>query len=217
MSGPADPAAILGVILAGGQARRFGGGDKCLLPLAGRPLLAHVIGQLRPQLGRLVLNANGDPARFAAFGLAVIADTLAGHPGPLAGLLAGLRHAEALASSLPLDKPAEPSHVLTVPADTPFLPADLVERLIMALAEGRAEIAIATSDGRVHPVVALVPIACADRLEADLRAGTARRVEPWLRGFAVAEVVFSGDPDPFFNVNTAEDLAIAESLAAGRP
>ncbi|MDR3494623.1 MAG: molybdenum cofactor guanylyltransferase MobA [Ancalomicrobiaceae bacterium] len=205
MSGAIDRAAILGVILAGGQSRRMGGGDKCLSPLRGRTLLDHVVDRLKPQVGRLILNANGDPLRFRPFGLDVVTDSLPGQPGPLAGLLAGLRHAEAAGPAI--------THVLTVAADTPFLPQDLAGRLAGALAETGAEIALAVSDGRVHPVVALVPVTFADRLEADLRSGTARRVEAWLRQVAVAEVAFSGEPDPFFNVNTPDELALAEAFA----
>ncbi|MDR3375537.1 MAG: molybdenum cofactor guanylyltransferase MobA [Ancalomicrobiaceae bacterium] len=208
MSGPLGPAAILGVILAGGQSLRLGGGDKGLRLLAGRTLIDHVAERLKPQVWRLILNANGDPARFAGLPFPVVADTLPDQPGPLAGLLAGLRYAATATPAV--------SHVLTAAADTPFLPTDLAERFAAALDRTGAEIALATSASGVHPVVALVPVGVADRLEADLVSGAARRVLGWLRQSAVAEVAFSGEPDPFFNINTPEDLAEAERYAAAR-
>jgi molybdopterin-guanine dinucleotide biosynthesis protein A len=192
----------VGVLLAGGLARRMGGGDKPLLELAGRPLLAHAAAALAPQCAALVLNANGDPARFAAFGLPVAADTLPGHPGPLAGILAGMRWAAAHHPECP--------DILTVAADTPLLPGDLGERL--AAARGPAAIACAGSGGRVHPTAALWPVALADRLEAAIRAG-ARRVLAWAGGEGLALAEFpAGSQDPFFNINTPEDLAAAEAI-----
>lgn len=195
----------VGVLLAGGLARRMGGGDKPLLQLAGRPLLAHAAAALAPQCAALVLNANGDPARFAAFGLPVVADTLPGYCGPLAGILAGMRWA---ASHHP-----DAADILTAAADTPFLPPDLAARL--AAARGAAPIACARSAGRAHPTVALWKVALADRLEAALRAGD-RGVLAWATGQGLALVDFAAAPrDPFFNVNTPEDLARAErSLTA---
>ncbi|MFA5121254.1 molybdenum cofactor guanylyltransferase MobA [Zavarzinia sp.] len=186
----------LGLILAGGRARRLGGGDKTLLPLGGRPLLGHVIERLAPQCAELLLNANGDPARFAGFGLAVVPDPVAGQPGPLAGVLAGLRRAGS-------------RRLLTVPGDAPFLPADLAQRL--AAAGGR--IAVAASGGRVHWATALWDPTLAAPLERALVDEGIRRVEDFVRRFDLALVDFGTEGrDPFFNVNRPEDLAAAEAL-----
>lgn len=193
-----------GVILAGGLSRRMGGGDKGLVPLAGRPLLGHVIDRLAPQVPALALNANGDPARFAGFGLDVIPDTLPDHPGPLAGILAAIGWARTRGAPW----------VLTVPGDTPWLPGDLVPRLIMA-AEDADGLALAESGGRLHPVCGLWPVALADRLAADIAAG-ARRVGDWALSQGAARAPFpSGEPDPFANLNTPEDFARAETLSGG--
>jgi molybdopterin-guanine dinucleotide biosynthesis protein A len=195
----------VGVLLAGGLARRMGGGDKPLRPLAGRPLLAHAMAALAPQCRALVLNANGDPARFAAFGLPVAPDTLPGHPGPLAGILAGMRWATA--------HHPDAADILTVSADTPFLPPDLATRL--AAARGTAPIACARSAGRVHPTIGLWPVSLADALEAALLAG-ARGVLAWATGLGLARADFPAAlDDPFFNINTPDDLAAAEMLLRG--
>lgn len=183
------------VILAGGQARRMGGGDKPLLPLAGRPLLAHVIARLGPQVTALALNANGDPARFAAFGLPVLPDPVPGQPGPLAGVLAAMDWAAARGEA----------RVLTVAGDTPFLPADLVARL------STQPFAMAESLGRAHPVVALWPIALRAPLRAALAAGE-HRVGRFAAGHGAVQVPFPAPPDPFVNINTPDDLARAEAL-----
>jgi molybdopterin-guanine dinucleotide biosynthesis protein A len=196
----------VGVLLAGGLARRMGGGDKPLRLLHGRKLLDHVIARVAPQCRALVLNANGDAARFAEWRLPVVADTLPDNPGPLAGILAGLRwtavhHPEA-------------AHVLSVPTDTPFLPTDLALRL--ATGRGALKLACAASGGRSHPVAGLWPVARADDLEAWLRAG-GRRIDRWTALHGVAEVDFTVDPDPFvpdpfFNVNSPDELAAAETF-----
>ncbi|MEO1316912.1 MAG: molybdenum cofactor guanylyltransferase MobA [Pseudomonadota bacterium] len=200
---------IAGVILAGGLARRMGGGDKALLEVSGQPLLAHVIERLRPQVGALALNANGDAARFATFGLPVIADTVDGFAGPLAGVLAGMRWAA----------DAGFTHLASAAGDTPFFPADLVARLSVALSE-RDRIAIAaTEDPRrgglaEHPTFGLWPVDLADDLEASLR-GDMRKVIVWASRHGCARAVFpEGAAMPFFNVNTPEDLAEAARLAA---
>lgn len=205
-SGPAQDARAgahppsLGVILAGGQARRMGGGDKALRLLAGRPLLDHVLPRIAPQVAWVALNANGDPARFAAWGLPVLADTVPGFPGPLAGVLAGLRWAAALGAS----------ELLVAPTDSPFLPPDLLARL--RAGRGEAALACAASAGRTHPVAALWRTALADPLEAALQAGD-RRLEAVMRGFGLAVVEFPAGPqgDPFANLNTPEELAAAEA------
>ena len=148
---PVEPQLIAAVLLAGGQARRMGGGDKSLRPLAGKPILAHIIDGIRPQVGPLLLNANGDPDRFAAFGLPVAADVVEGFAGPLAGILTGL---EWVAANAP-----DCSHVVSLPTDAPFAPADLVARLAVAIEEEGADIGCARSGARTHPVVGLWPVA----------------------------------------------------------
>jgi molybdopterin-guanine dinucleotide biosynthesis protein A len=206
-------APIAGVLLAGGQSRRMGGGDKCLRPLAGRPLLAHVIERARPQVGPLVLNANGDPARFAAFGLPVAADVVAGFAGPLAGVLTGLEWAAANAPGC--------THVASFASDAPFLPTDLVARLTAAVAEKGAELACAASQGRSHPVFGLWPVRLAGVLRTAIVEGEVRKVDVWTARYRLVTVEFpvvetpAGPLDPFFNANHPDDLATAERFAGG--
>ena len=196
---------IGGVVLAGGLSRRMGGGDKCLRPLAGRPILAHIIERARPQVAALALNANGDPARFAAFGLPVIADSIADFAGPLAGILAGLDWA---AASLP-----GASHVASFAGDAPFLPRNLVARLAAALEAGH-ELACAASAGRSHPVFGLWPLALRENLRQAVVGEGVRKVDRWTGRFRLATVDFPAQPvDPFFNANRPDDLAEAERLA----
>lgn len=200
---------IAGVLLAGGQSQRMGGGDKNLRLIAGKPILAHVIERARPQVDALVLNANGDPARFARFGLPVIADSVTGFAGPLAGVLAGL---DWTAQHLP-----ETELVASFATDAPFLPRDLVRRLVVALEEGGFDLACAQSNGQVHPVFGLWPLSLRDNLRAALVAGE-RKVDRWTARFKLVEVEFLAEPvDPFFNANRPEDLAEAERLAALAP
>lgn len=196
-----------GVILAGGLASRMGGGDKGLLPLGSKTLLGHVIDRLAPQVKDLALNANGDPVRFAALGLPVVADSIEGYAGPLAGVLAGLDWAA--------DQGAET--IVTAAADTPFFPADLVPRLLMA-AEGMQHplVLAATPDperGRArHPTFGLWPVALRDDLRAALQDGV-RKVVLWTDRHGGREALFPvAGFDPFFNVNTPEDLKRAEGL-----
>lgn len=199
----------VGVILAGGLARRIGGGDKGLRLLGGRTLLGHVIERLRPQVGQLVLNANGDPARFARFALPVIADTLPDQPGPLAGLLAGMQWAR--------QHSPDAADIVTVPTDAPFLPADLVARLAEARLSDGAAIAIAASAGRLHPVVGLWPVRLAGELAAALAAGE-RGVGAWARAQGAATAAYEvAEYDPFMNVNRPEELAEAERLLHSVP
>jgi molybdopterin-guanine dinucleotide biosynthesis protein A len=203
---PASPD-VVGLLLAGGLSRRMGGGDKCLRPLAGKPILSHIIERIRPQVGHLVLNANGDPARFAAFGLPVAADSITGFAGPLAGILAGLDWAASHAPDTPL--------VLSVPTDAPFLPRDLAECLRAAGRAEAADIVFAASDGQQHPVVGLWPVALRDQLRRALVEENIRKVDAWTARYRVALVDFPAEPvDPFFNTNRPEDLAEAESLIA---
>lgn len=196
---------VAALVLAGGQARRMGGGDKCLLPLAGRPILAHILERLAPQVGPLAINANGDPARFADFGLPVLADVLPGSQGPLAGVLTGLLWAETL-------RPAV-RWLLTVPGDGPLLPADLVSQLLRAVTEEDAELACAASGGRAHPVIGLWPLALTGSLRQALTEEEVRKVDLWTGRYRVAEVGWPDRPhDPFFNVNRPEDLEAAAAL-----
>ena len=200
----AEPSRILGLILAGGLSRRMGGGDKGLLPLRGAPMLAHAIARLARQCAALVLNANGDPTRFAGFGLPVVADDPTEFAGPLAGVLAGLEYCAAHAPEL--------THVASLAADTPFAPSDLVSRLSKAAA-GRAEIAVAASGGRTHHVAALWPVALASDLRRALVIEKVHKVESFMSGYRVAAVEWPVEPiDPFFNVNTPDDLRRAEAF-----
>jgi molybdenum cofactor guanylyltransferase len=195
---------IAGVLLAGGQSQRMGGGDKCLRMLGGRPILAHVIERAQPQVATLVLNANGDAARFAAFGLPVVADDIAGFAGPLAGVLAGLDWA---AANLP-----QATHVASFATDAPFLPRDLVAALRDGMREGAYQLACAASDGRAHPVFGLWPLALREDLRQALIGGL-RKVDQWTGRYRLIEVEFPAAPvDPFFNANRPEDLAEAERL-----
>lgn len=200
---------ITGIILAGGQSRRMGGGDKCLLPLAGKPMLQHVIDRIGPQVSNLAINANGDPARFGSFGLDVVADTVGGFAGPLAGILAGLRWSAA-------NTPAA-DWIATVSADAPFLPNNLVALLHETAAANPGAIALAASHGHAHPVIGLWPVAHADDLEAALGEGV-RKVLHWTDRHGTLTVEFSPiavggqNIDPFFNANTPDDLKQAEAL-----
>jgi len=196
-------AEVAGVILAGGQSRRMGGGDKGLLELAGKPMLAHVICRLSAQVGALVINANGDPQRFAAFGLPVVPDTVGGFVGPLAGVLAGMRWSAANAPAA--------RWIVTAAADAPLLPGDLVERLRGAVAGRPRAVALAQSNGELHPVIGLWPVALADDLEHQLAAGV-RKVLAWTDRHGTVPVPFAAtrmcgiDIDPFFNANTPQEL-----------
>jgi molybdopterin-guanine dinucleotide biosynthesis protein A len=200
---------IAGVVLAGGRSQRMGGREKALLDLAGQPMLAHVLGRFGPQAGAIAINANGDPARFAAFGLPVIADHTPDHPGPLAGILAGLRWAAGLTLRV--------SRLATVTSDAPFIPRDLVARLADASDEAGGGIVVAHSGGRLHPVVGLWPLDIADDLERALATGE-RGVHHWVETKRARVVDFgrleiAGRAiDPFFNVNTPAELAEAETL-----
>ncbi|MFE1602629.1 molybdenum cofactor guanylyltransferase MobA [Methylobacterium sp. ID0610] len=198
----------LGVILAGGLARRMGGGDKPLLRLGGPTLLERVAARLAPQCpAGVILNANGDPARFAGlFPGPIVPDPVAGAAGPLAGVLAALDYA---AEHVP-----EVRFVASVAGDTPFLPADFVARLHAARASAGLPLATAVSNGRSHFVDGLWPVALRQDLRAALDGGL-RRVGQWIAGHGAAQAEWSSDPvDPFLNLNTPEDLALAEAMMA---
>jgi len=200
MSGRRD---VTGVILAGGRSRRMGGGDKGLLELAGRPMLAHVLCRMRPQVGALIINANGDPRRFAPLGLPVVPDTIGGFVGPLAGVLAGMRWSAANAPAA--------SWIATAAGDAPLLPADLVDRMVQAVEDRPGAIALAQSHGELHPVIGLWPLALAEDLEEQLRGGV-RKVLHWTGRHGTVTVPFPParvcglDIDPFFNANTPLEL-----------
>ena len=202
---PVPPA----ILLAGGRATRLGGGDKSLRNLKGQPLLQHVIRVLRPQAGALLINANGDPGRFEAFGLPVVQDDLPDYPGPLAGILVGLDWIAA-------HEPAA-AFALSASTDCPFLPTDLIARLVAARAAEDADIVLAASNDRLHPVIGLWRVTLREDLRRALAAEGLRKVERFCDRHRMASVNFPVIPyDPFFNVNTVEDLATAEAmLAAG--
>lgn len=196
---------LVGLLLAGGQSRRMGGGDKALRELAGVPLLAYVVKRLRPQVEALVLNANGDPARFAGFGLPVAADGVLGFAGPLAGVLAGLDWAAAHRPDCPC--------VLSVATDAPFLPEDLAARLVAAVGEAGADLACAASGGRAHPVFGLWPVRLREDLRRALVVEGVRKVDQWTARHRLVTVNFADHPvDPFFNANRPEDLEAAAGL-----
>ncbi|MGB8279290.1 MAG: molybdenum cofactor guanylyltransferase MobA [Methylovirgula sp.] len=194
-----------GILLAGGRSSRMGGGDKPLMELCGVPLLTRSISILRPQCDALLISANGDPGRFASYGLPVVADDVAGFAGPLAGILAGL---DFIAAYLP-----EVRFAVSVATDTPFLPGDLVARLHMARSAKHAELVCARSGGRTHPVIALWPIA----IRADLRRALVeeglRKIEHFLERYPLAYADWPLEPfDPFLNINAPADIANAERI-----
>jgi molybdenum cofactor guanylyltransferase len=198
---------LVGVLLAGGLARRMGGGDKPMRQIGGRTILERVIARLNPQCDELILNANGDPARFASFGLPVVADTVKDFPGPLAGILAALDWTAA-------NRPAA-RLVLSVAADCPFLPRDLAARLNEALVDEDAQLAVAASGGQSHPVIGLWDVALRDELRHALVQEDVRKIDRWTARYKLATVTWPTTPlDPFFNANTMDDIAEADRLAA---
>jgi molybdenum cofactor guanylyltransferase len=195
-----------GVLLAGGLARRMGGGDKPMRRIGGRTILERVIARLKPQCDGLLLNANGDPARFASFGLPVISDTVADFPGPLAGILAAL---DWIATNRP-----DVEFILSAAADCPFLPRDLVARLHRARTEANAQLAVAASDGQSHPVIGLWSVGLREELRHALVVEDVRKIDRWTARYKLATVTWPIKPlDPFFNANTVDDIAEAERLA----
>lgn len=200
---------LLGVVLAGGRATRMGGGDKGLLSLGEQTLLDHVIERLSPQVRGIALNVNGDPERFSSYDLPILPDTISGHPGPLAGVLAGLDWAAQQGAS----------QIVTVAADTPFFPLDFVAQLQEVGTGMSNPLVLAATPGTErkldrHPTFGLWPVALADDLRASLHAGI-RKVVLWTDKHDGRYAVFPTESDPFFNVNTPEDLAEAQRRARG--
>jgi len=200
----------LGLVLAGGLARRMGGGDKILITIGGQKILDRVLERLRPQCSRLILNANGDPTRFAETGLPVVPDNVPGFVGPLAGILAGLDWAAVNAPGT--------SEIVSVPGDCPFLPRDLVARLRTARAEKNALLACAQSGEWRHPVAGLWPMALREDLRRALTVEGLRKIEVWTERHGIALATWPDRPvDPFFNINTPEDAAKAAAIATQFP
>ena len=198
---------VVGVILAGGLARRMGGGDKGLIRLHDRPILDHVVERLKPQVSAIVINANGDPARFASYGVPVIPDSVEGFAGPLAGVLAGIEWAAA-------QRPGA-RWIVSAATDTPFFPRDLVQHLLNAVQRTPSDMACAASAGRHHPVFGLWPVSLAADLRQAMKAEGIRKVDAWTARHRLAVAEFEARPyDPFFNVNRPEDVAEAERIAA---
>jgi molybdopterin-guanine dinucleotide biosynthesis protein A len=191
-----DPHRVTGLVLAGGLGRRMGGIDKGLQPLSGRPMVAHVLDRLVPQVDEVLVNANQNAARYAAFGHRVVPDEVGGFAGPLAGLHAGLRVA------------AHP-FLVTVPCDSPFLPRDLVARLLDASLQNHADVAVAKTGDQAHPVFALVRASVLPHLHAFLAAG-GRKIDAWYASLAVVEVPFDDEAKAFSNINTPDELAAVE-------
>jgi molybdopterin-guanine dinucleotide biosynthesis protein A len=198
--------ATLGLVLAGGLARRMGGGDKAMIRIGGKTILDRVLERLRPTCTGIVLNANGDPARFAQYGLPVIADSIPDFAGPLAGILAGLDWAATHAPGV--------SDVMSTPGDCPFLPWDMVERLHQARQDANLPLACARSGDWRHPVVGLWPVALREDLRTALTVDGLRKIEVWTARHGIAIADWPSEPvDPFYNVNTPEDAATAERIA----
>ncbi|MDO8606594.1 MAG: molybdenum cofactor guanylyltransferase MobA [Phaeospirillum sp.] len=209
------PPPIAGVILAGGLSRRMGGGDKSLIAVEGQSLLDRTIERLSPQVGPMILNANGDPARLAGFTLPVVPDVIEGYAGPLVGVLTGLEWLQ--------DHSMGVEWMVSVAADTPLFPQDLVERLHQAVVDEGADIGIACTGSRTHPVFALWPTRLASQLRAAVAEEGIRKIEAWTDRYKVARVDWPAKPvDPFFNVNTPEDvvrlrLILSDALPAEPP
>ena len=198
---------IAGVVMAGGQSRRMGGGDKCLRLLGGRPILDRILERAAPQVGPLLLNANGEPARFSGYGLPVRSDAIGEFAGPLAGILTGLEWARE-------DAP-DCAWLASFACDAPFLPEDLVLRLQKAVEENNADLACARSRGRSHPVFGLWRVDLARDLRNAMEEEGIRKVDIWTGRHKLVEVEFEdrvfdeGTYDPFFNTNRPEDLEAA--------
>lgn len=198
---------VVGVLLAGGQSRRMGGGDKYFLDLQGESILNRVIKKAQTQVDHLIINANGDPARFDDYKLPVVCDSIEGHQGPLAGILTGMEWAS---ENMP-----EVEWIVTFPTDAPFFPDDLVARLLETVKDGQFDMACAKSDGRAHPVFAIWPVKLKQDLHHALGIEEIRKIDLWTSRYRIAHVDFSVEPiDPFFNINRPEDLDAAQNMSA---
>jgi molybdopterin-guanine dinucleotide biosynthesis protein A len=203
---------VAGLLLAGGRSSRMGGGDKCLRALAGKPILARIIDRLKSQVSDIVINANGDASRFAAYGLPVVADSIVGFAGPLAGVHAGLQWVKG-------NRP-DTTHVVTIATDTPFFPSDLVSRFCRE-ARDDPKLLVARSDEGVHPVIGLWPVALAPAIEDFLRTEK-RKVGQFVEEQRAVQVYFPRVDiggtliDPFFNINEPEELARANTVMKGQ-
>ncbi|MBN9670288.1 molybdenum cofactor guanylyltransferase MobA [Labrenzia aggregata] len=210
--GNLTPKQVIGCVLAGGQSRRMGGGDKSLMDLGGKTMLEMVLERLGPQVPEIILNANGDPSRFAHTGLEVVADPVGDYAGPLAGVLAGLTFVR--------NQRPETTHVVSVAGDTPFFPGTLVEKFCSALPSIDPVIALATSADKLHPVFGLWPVALYEDLKAWLETGQSGKVLAFVDRHDSIEVSFEKDPatgmDPFFNANRPDDLVTVRK-ALGHP
>ncbi len=191
------------VILAGGLARRMGNIDKAFVLLAGKPLLVHVLDRMKPQTSEIIINANGDHSRFSATGLPVIADTIKGFAGPLAGILAAMEWVQ--------NHRPKTRWIVSVPVDTPFVPVDLITRFCAAIDHNEADLACATSNDRHHPVVGMWPVALADNLRKAIIEEDLRKVDLWTGRFNLVHTEFDNQTfDPFFNINRPQDIKKAE-------
>ena len=196
---------IGGVILAGGQSRRMGGGDKCLKMLAGKTLISRIIERVSPQISTLILNANGNPNRFLDYNLPVVPDVISGYAGPLAGILTGMEWMR--------EHHQEVHWLASFPGDAPFIPLDFVIKCLDATKHNDAQIICAKSAGRTHPVCALWNINLADGLRSAMENDHIRKIDKWSSNYSVYHKEFSVEPiDPFFNINSETDLLAAEVL-----
>ncbi len=201
---------VVGTILAGGQSRRMGGDDKSLMQLGGKPMIAHAIERLAPQVGKIIINANRDRADFSDYPCPVVADTVKGFAGPLAGVLAGMVWAR--------EHAPDARWIASVAADTPFFPTDFVARCVAGVGHRENMIALAKSGDNFHPVFGLWPIELADDLEDWLSDEGNRKVLAWVDRHELAEITFPGFTlagellDPFFNVNNPDDLKVADAI-----
>lgn len=198
--GPPDgisPESVTGVVLAGGAARRMGGSDKGLVPLAGRPMIEYVLDALRPQVGSLLINANRNPDQYGRYGVPVLADQLSGFQGPLAGMAAAMQSART-------------EFIVTAPCDSPFVPADLVRRLGRSLTAGGADVSVAHADGRLQPVFTLLRTALLGSLLEYLDRGE-RKIDLWFSGQRTTTADFSDAPEAFLNINTPDDVRRIEA------
>jgi molybdopterin-guanine dinucleotide biosynthesis protein A len=202
---PPNVSKIVGVILAGGQSRRFGGGDKFLKTLNGTPLIDHVVERVRSQTDGLIINSNSEAVLFESFDLPVVADTIQGYAGPLAGILTGMEWV----------KENAPAHewMITFPSDGPFIPLDCAQKMLLCAESDKVEIVCAASGGRTHPVCALWHIDLAQDLRRAMQEEEMRKIDLWTARHKLSVLEFSDQPhDPFFNINRPEDLARAEQI-----